>query len=140
MAEIVGKIVRIISDHEVVINKGLVAGVKYNMEFVIYEEGDPVIDPATREVLDRIEIVKGRVYVTHLQSRICIAEPAPAGFSIEQALAQAYKRGEQGISLSSSGAKSVIQPKLKIAEGQIKPQRTAEDEIRIGDKVRNVER
>lgn len=139
MAEIIGKIVRIISDHEVVIDKGLADGVRYNMEFVIYEEGDPVIDPSTREALDRIEIVKERVYVTHLQTRICIAEPAPAGCSIGQALAQAHKRGEHGITLSSA-AKSGIQPKLKIAEGQIQPQKVVAREICLGDKVRNVER
>ena len=140
MAEIIGRIVHIPSDHEVVINKGLSDGVKYDMEFVIYEEGDPVIDPETREVLDRIEIVKNRVYVTHLQNRICTAEPAPAGLDISQTLARAHRRGEHGISLSSTGTKPGIRPKLRIVDGQIQPQRNVSDEIKVGDRVRNIER
>ncbi len=140
MAEIIGRIVHIPSDHEVVINKGLSDGVKYDMEFVIYEEGDPVIDPETREVLDRIEIVKNRVYVTHLQNRICTAEPAPAGLDISQTLARAHRGGEHGISLSSTGTKPGIRPKLRIVDGQIQPQRNVSDEIKVGDRVRNIER
>lgn len=140
MAEIIGKIVRILSEHEVVINKGLANGVKYNMEFVIYEEGDPVLDPQTREALDRIEIVKDRVYVTHLQSRICIASTSPVAVDIGQALASAQKRGEHGISLSPTHGPHIIQPNLNVDEGQIQPLRESSLGIRIGDKVRNVER
>jgi len=140
MAEIIGRIVRIPSGHEVVINKGRSDGVNYDMEFVIYEEGDPVIDPETREVLDRLEIVKNRVYVTHLQSHICIAEPAPAGINISQTLARAHRGGEHGIPLSSTGTKPGIRPKLRIVDGQIQPQRNVTDEIKVGDRVRNIER
>ncbi len=140
MAKIIGRIVHIPSDREVVINKGLSDGVKYDMEFVIYEEGDPVIDPETREVLDRIEIVKNRVYVTHLQNRICIAEPAPAGLDMSQTLARAHRMGEHGISLGSTGTKPGIRPKLRIVDGQIQPQRNVSDEIKVGDRVRNIER
>ena len=61
-AEIIGKIVRILSDREVVINRGLADGVGYDTEFVIYEEGDPVVDPESPEAPGRIEIVKDRAY------------------------------------------------------------------------------
>jgi hypothetical protein len=140
MAEIIGKIVRILSEHEVVINKGLVDGVKYNMEFVIYEEGDPIVDPHTREVLDRIEIVKDRVYVTHLQSRICITSTGPVAIDLGQAIASAQKRGEHSIALSPPSTPRTIHPNLHVAEGQIRPLRESSLEIHIGDKVRNVER
>jgi hypothetical protein len=140
MAEIIGKIVRILSDREVVINRGLADGVRYDTEFVIYEEGDPVVDPESPEVLDRIEIVKDRVYVTHLQGRICTASPAPSGVNLGETLARAGRWGEHGISPGSPGARESLQPKLRVAEGEIRPQREVSLEIGVGDKVRNVER
>lgn len=134
MAEIKGKIVRILSDREVVIDKGSANGVKYSMEFVIYEEADPVVDPKSREILARIDLVKNRVYVTHIQERICIAETAPSGLGTGSAVAQG------GPVLSQERDGKSLQPKLDVDPGDIMPPRDVSHRVRVGDKVRSVER
>ena len=135
MNEIKGKIVRILSDSAVVINKGLRDGVKYSMEFIIYEHGDAVADPGTREILEHIELVKERVFVTHIQDRICIAETAPVGISLDEA-----KSGRKGTGRFSAHASGTIQPKLNVDPADIAPPSDAPMLIRVGDLVRNVER
>lgn len=44
------------------------------MEFLIYELGDDIIDPETKESLGRLEIQKGRVFVISAQPKMSVAE------------------------------------------------------------------
>ena len=71
---IFAKIAEIISKTKIVINKGCKDGVKEGMEFIIYNEGAPIFDPDTGEQLGKVEIIKGRVVVSHAQEKISIAE------------------------------------------------------------------
>ena len=68
------KIAEIINKTKIAINKGYKDGVKKGMEFIIYNEGAPIYDPSTKEQLGKVEIVKGRVVVSHVQEKISIAE------------------------------------------------------------------
>lgn len=64
------RIARIISPSLVVLAAGTDQGVQEGMEFVIYELGDTVLDPETNEPLGQIEVIKGRLQVSHVQDRI----------------------------------------------------------------------
>ena len=120
MPEIKGKIVRILSDTEVVINRGLSHGVGYGMEFVIYERGDAIIDSDSQEILEHIEVIKERVFVTHIQDHICTAQTAPADIDLIQA--------------------KTVRPKLNVAPQDITPPNDISQRIKVGDPVRNIER
>src|SRR5260370_36133362 len=64
------KIARINSSTEVILAAGSRQGVKEGMVFVIYELGDEIRDPETGESLGRLELVKGRVTVAHVQEKV----------------------------------------------------------------------
>ena len=57
------KVVKIISEYDVVINAGSDDGVKVGDIFEIYEPGDVVNDPDTDEVLGTLDFVKARIQV-----------------------------------------------------------------------------
>jgi hypothetical protein len=67
-------VVEIISDTTVVLGAGKEAGVHENMLFVLYELGPEIFDPENSAPLGRLEIVKGRVSVVHVQEKLAIAE------------------------------------------------------------------
>lgn len=77
MAEIEGKIAKIVDEYTVILNVGSKDGVKEGMTFVIFDQGDEVMDPDTGESLGQWEIVKGRVMVSHVQERISTASTPP---------------------------------------------------------------
>ncbi|WP_414470396.1 hypothetical protein [Methanobacterium sp. ACI-7] len=71
MEPIKGNIVGIKDEYTVVINKGSEDGVKEGDVFVIYDEGEEIID-ITGESLGTLEIVKGKVEVDHTAERYSI--------------------------------------------------------------------
>lgn len=119
---IIGKVARILSDEEVVLNVGSEDGVTQGMEFVVFSvsEGDRIIDPETGDDLGAIETTKGRVKVRHVQNRI------------SRARALTYQ-----VSLPFAPTIETRIRKLKVSEDQVSP--FAEDlVVRIGDDVRSV--
>jgi hypothetical protein len=74
MKPIEGKIAAIIDTTTVVINKGRADGVKRDEEFYVYTELGPFFDPDTGENLGGTKSVWGRVHVTILEERFCVAE------------------------------------------------------------------
>lgn len=140
---IIGKVARILSDEEVVLNVGSEDGVKAGMEFVIFSGSDHIIDPETGEDLGAIEIVKGRVGVYHVQDKISLARTLT--YQVRwPSLLEAYEAAARQIghigSISLPLVESRIETrrrKLKVPEDQVSP--LAEDLIvRVGDKVRSV--
>ncbi len=62
------RIVKIIDDYSVVINKGAEDGIQTFHRFLIYDiDMDPIIDPVTKKSLGNLEIVKGTAEVKHIQ-------------------------------------------------------------------------
>lgn len=58
------------SPDKVVINKGAHDGVKLGDRYIIYGLGPDLSDPETNENLGKLEIVRGRGKVVHLQDRL----------------------------------------------------------------------
>ena len=65
-----GNIAEILSDSEVVINRGSDSGVKPGMEFLIFILGREIKDPVSNSVLGKLEIAKGRIKISHVQPLI----------------------------------------------------------------------
>jgi hypothetical protein len=127
---IIGKVARILSDEEVVLNVGSEDGVEEDMEFVIFSESDHIWDTETGDDLGAIEIVKGRVKVYHVMDRMSRAKTLTYQVQVSSAY-DAMARQISGLFIETR------RRKLKVPEGQVSP--IAEDLIvRIGDRVRSV--
>jgi hypothetical protein len=65
------KVIRILDEYTVVINKGSSDGLTAGMRFLIYEiDPEELIDPDTKENLGKLEIVKGIGKILHIQDKI----------------------------------------------------------------------
>jgi hypothetical protein len=123
-----GRIAKILSDTEVILNVGATAGVQEGMEFVIFSEGEHVLDPETGEDLGSIETVKGRLHVDHVMENI--ARASTMSYSVT--LASWYDQMAR-----ASGVFETRRSKLKVDEGQITP--IDEDRlVKVGDRVRSI--
>ena len=64
------KVASIIDNYRVVINKGSNEGIRVGQRFLILTIGEEIFDPDTKESLGKIEIVKGKGEVIHVQDRL----------------------------------------------------------------------
>jgi len=64
------KVVHVSSDDELVINWGADDGVKRGDVFLVYGRGPLITDPDTGKDLGRLELVRGRGEVVHVQASI----------------------------------------------------------------------
>ena len=69
-----GKIIKILDGKRVIINLGYKQGIKKEMKFFIYSEGEEIKDPDTNQVLGKREIVKHKIKVKHIQETFSIME------------------------------------------------------------------
>jgi NADP-dependent 3-hydroxy acid dehydrogenase YdfG len=76
MPQILGRVAKTLSKTTVVLNIGANDGVTEGTVFLIYEEGEEIVDPETKESLGRLEIPKGNVTAVNVQERMCVAEAA----------------------------------------------------------------
>jgi hypothetical protein len=121
---ILGKVARIISDKEVILNIGSVDGVAEDMEFVVYVEGDHIFDPETKEDLGPIETVKSRVTIVHVMERMSRAETSTYEIKIDDDFYD-YERFE------------TRHYRLDVESSDLEP--LEEDyTVRIGDSVKSV--
>ncbi|HUV03383.1 MAG TPA: hypothetical protein VMW67_08140 [Desulfobacteria bacterium] len=68
-----GKIAKILSEYRVVINRGHKDGVENGMRFVIFDPGEEIRDPDTKEPLGTLEILKAKVEVINVQEKLSTA-------------------------------------------------------------------
>ncbi|MDZ4776340.1 MAG: hypothetical protein SGJ23_06100 [Alphaproteobacteria bacterium] len=87
------RVAKTLTDYDIVLNAGEADGVKVGMTFVVFSIGDEIVDPDTGESLGHLEIVKGRVRVSHVQAKISTARSnetferrVPRGTAVEQIL------------------------------------------------------
>lgn len=65
-----GKVIKILDEYKLVINKGSNDGVVISNRFLIYHLDEEIIDPDTQESLGRLEIVCGEGKPEHIQERM----------------------------------------------------------------------
>lgn len=64
------QVIEVIDDFTVAINRGSEDGIKKGDLYLIYQLGNELYDPDTGKSLGKLEIVKGRARVTHVQTFI----------------------------------------------------------------------
>lgn len=114
-----GKVAKISSDTDIVVNVGEVDGVEENMEFIVYDVGDVIEDPDTGEALGNVEHVKARVIPKHIQEELTVMTSAET----------VSKRS--GIEAAIGAAKQEVQKSIADA-----PESDFDDEVKIGDLIR----
>jgi hypothetical protein len=115
-----GKVAKVISEYEVVVNQGYSDGIEEDMEFVVYTVGDSIVDPDTGEDLGNFEHVKAKIEPEHIQEHMTIMETAET------------KVKKSNVGVVSSLYQSERVPK-KIAE---RPDDAVESAVKVGDLVR----
>ena len=68
------KVVAINSPYQIVLNAGKDDGVNINNKFIVYGVGQMIVDPDTKDDLEKLEIPRGRGKVIHVQNKICTLE------------------------------------------------------------------
>lgn len=67
---ITGKVIHVLDDYHIVINRGSQDNVTKNQRFLVYRLGEELIDPETGDSLGNLEIVCGEGIVDHIQERM----------------------------------------------------------------------
>lgn len=61
-----------LDDFQIVINKGNDDGIDTYMRFLVFEEGQEILDPQSRKSLGKLEIPKGFFKVLHIQNQMTV--------------------------------------------------------------------
>lgn len=70
MSTTIAKVISVLDEYRVVINKGALDGVTSEDVFLVYRLGDELFDPDTKESLGVLEIVCGEGKPEHIQEKI----------------------------------------------------------------------
>lgn len=71
MAEVItGKVIKVIDENKIVINKGLDDGITMENKFLVYRLGPEMTDPDTGESLGNLELVCGEGKPEHIQKKM----------------------------------------------------------------------
>ena len=125
---ITGKVIRILDEYSLIINVGAKHGVKKGMKFIVYEEGDEIIDPETNKSLGKLEFVKGTIEVVNVQENFSLAMSAE--FYPETTIK------ELTFALTRFGGR---RKRLPVDENVIEPLQTpVSNKIKVGDKVKSI--
>lgn len=130
MAQIRGKIAKIVDESTFLINVGLKEGVQNGMRFVVFDEGEEVTDPDTGEVLGVWEILKGELEVVNAQERLSMVQTPVRKVETPNTLSAMMVEASKG----SKGERE----RLSVDRTQMSG-RPAPKPISVGDPVRSVE-
>jgi hypothetical protein len=123
-----GNVIRILDEYTVVLNVGQEQGVQLGNRFVVYSEGEDIIDPSSKRILGKYEYQKATVEITRVLER----------FSEAQSLKREYS-SPMDEAISSLRIGIITANKLPVDQSDIKPLAPSpEKKIKIGDKVRRI--
>lgn len=121
------KVVKIVSDHEIVINAGSEDFISKGQDLEIFTPGEEVIDPETKESLGTLDNIKATVEVVNLYPKMCLC------MNIQY---EKKKSPFDSLPILQNNEKKVIK-RLNIDSTEISGGLDKEDsKIRIGDLVR----
>jgi len=127
-------VARILSATDIVLNVGSDDGVRTGQEFLIYELGEEICDPITKESLGQLEIQKGRVTVLAVQAKMCTAQTGKRTHQKTEIM-DPY-RSVTSIFGATRTYDVTVQEKLKVLQpGSDYEQRLY---VRVGDRARSI--
>lgn len=122
-------VAKIINSEKIVINRGRNDGIEPGQRFQLYEDGEDIIDPETKESLGCIEIIKGTGKAIHVQDKM-----TTIASDMKAAPSKTIRRNpsSMGTFLGSSIARN-------FQEEEILPPETIDfEDPKIGDRVRAI--
>ena len=85
----IGKVVEVLDEFRVVVNRGAADGVRNGDRFLIFELGPEIKDPESGESLGKLEVVRGTARVVHLQEKMATVQSD----DFETSVPRTIKRG-----------------------------------------------
>ncbi len=86
------KVIKIVDKYKVAINKGSIDGVSKDDIFMIFEKGEELFDPDTKESLGNLEIPKLRMKVFNIQEKITLLESAETVIETDRKIKRTIKK------------------------------------------------
>ncbi|EMF0280536.1 hypothetical protein KI126_002609 [Enterococcus faecium] len=127
-----GKIIRILSDEELLINIGKKQGAYVGEKYKIYEKGETIQDPDTGENLGTLDYIKATVEIVNVYEN----------FSIVESLTRYKEKVSTGIMSAFSDKSREIDRvevnKLFVEETEIKKRSIKNEHIIVGDLVESI--
>jgi hypothetical protein len=105
------RVAKILEVDKIVINKGKNDSIDEHMEFLVYEEGEEILDPVSGESLGVLENPKGAFKAIHIQDNMSIL-------------------------LSKTKRPNKIAVSFAVFSGEVDAERDLLKNIKIGDKVK----
>ena len=128
------KVIAILDSQRIVINAGLEQGVSPKDHFYIYEMGEEIADPETKQGLGRLEMVKAHLEAFVVQEKMSVLIPVPiTGSAIQSVLSATLAQ----VRSSASPEPMRDRGQLNVRQDQIRGIRQTSS-IVIGDMVRSV--
>jgi hypothetical protein len=90
------KVIKIVDDYKIAINKGLNDGIKKNDIFIIFEKGEELFDPDTKESLGFLEIPKLKMKVFNIQEKMSLLESAETTIETDRKIKKTIKKYSDG--------------------------------------------
>ena len=140
------KVIKIIDKYKVAINKGSVDGVVKDDIFMIFEKGEELFDPDTKESLGNLEIPKLKMKVFNIQEKMTLLESMETIIEIDRKIKKTIKKYRDkrsellGIGLAAYGlGKNNDEEQIIIEEEPKERTITVEEKnITIGDIARKI--
>lgn len=90
------KVIKIVDDYKIAINKGSNDGIKKNDTFIIFEKGEELFDPDTKESLGYLEIPKLKMKVFNIQEKMSLLESAETTIETDRKVKRTIKKYSDG--------------------------------------------
>jgi hypothetical protein len=118
-------VVEVVDEYTCAINRGARSGLKVGDRYLVYGVGNELADPDTGESLGRLELVRGRGKVIHVQERLATIE------SLET-----VKNPDRTRTIKREGVLSVFGSPAEEIKEPGKVQTVPFNKIKVGDKAR----
>ncbi|RRH80481.1 hypothetical protein EH244_30500 [Variovorax beijingensis] len=131
MTRYLGQVVKVLDPFTVVVNIGTDQGVKPDSKFLIVGLADLIVDPTTGKELERLEIVRGKVGVQHVQPSIATLRSIEWDRSPDsREIKKVTGRGAGGLS-NIFGNQDTVTELITPGDEKLRPL----SEIQVGDHV-----
>ncbi len=89
-------VIKIVDDYKVAINKGSNDGINKNDIFMIFEKGEELFDPDSKESLGFLEIPKLKMKVFNTQEKMSLLESAETTIETDRKVKKTIKKYSDG--------------------------------------------
>ena len=132
-----GKVAKILNEFQLVLNIGASEGVASGMQFIIYQEGEEILDPESGNSLGNLELVKGKIEIYHIQESLSLAQSK----RLEDNQSEASTVLSARLAEVTPSARKKLESehiRLNIKQSEISGL-SATGPIKVGDLVRSIE-